>query len=209
MLFTEGPLVLAGLDWHTYCQLLDAFGHRPGYRLTYDRGMLEIMPPGAARNCDGRFLGQMVYILADELNLPLSAGGSTTLRRKSRRKGVEADECFWITSASRMTGKRRLDLRRDPPPDLAIEVDVTHSSLDRLEIYAALGVGEVWRLQRNALTFFVLRDDNQYQPLERSRLFPFISPRHLLRFLRKAHRAGDKMPVLRELRVWVRRKVTS
>src|SRR5438132_343667 len=137
-------LRLSGIDWKTYSQLLRAFSERPAIRLTYDRGELEIMSPLLKHDDDARFLGRLVLVLTEELALPLKAGGSTTLRRRLKQRGIEADDCFWIANAHRMTGRRDLNLRRDPPPDLAIEVDVTRSSLDRLSIYAALLVPEVW-----------------------------------------------------------------
>src|SRR5437660_2088703 len=123
-----------------YSRLLRAFAERPGIRLTYDHGELEIMSPLLEHDDDGRFLGDLVFVLTEELGLPLKRGGSTTLRRRARRRGVEPDECFWIANAHRMAGRRRLNLRTDPPPDLALEDDVSHSTLNRLAIYAALGV---------------------------------------------------------------------
>src|SRR5215469_16685196 len=149
-------LLLRDVEWQTYSRLLKAFAERPGVRLTYDRGVLEIMSPRIDHDDDGRLLNNMVFVLTEELGLPLKRGGSTTLRRRLRQRGIEADECFWIANASRMAGVRRLNLRRDPPPDLAIEVDVANSSLNRLSIYAALRVPEVWRLDGDQLTFYVL-----------------------------------------------------
>ncbi len=137
---------LSDIDWRTYTRLLRVFAEHPGVRLTYDRGELEIISPLLEHDDDSRFLGDLVFVLTEELGLPLKRGGSTTLRRRKRLRGIEADECFWIANATRLAGKRRLDLRADPPPDLAIEIDVSHSSLDHLAIYAALRVPEVWRL---------------------------------------------------------------
>jgi Uma2 family endonuclease len=116
-------LRLSGVDWQTYTRLLTVFAERPGVRLTYDRGELEIMSPLLEHDKDDRFLFRLVITLTEELGLPVVEGGSTTLKRRRRRKGVEPDECYWIANAHRMTGRRRLDLRTDPPPDLAIEVE--------------------------------------------------------------------------------------
>ena len=113
----DGPLVLEGVSWSEYSAFLRAFAERPAFRLTYDQGTLEIMSPRLEHDDPGRFLGQLVWVLTDELGLPIRAGGSTTMRRKLKKKGVEADECFWIANAYRMQGRRNLDLRRDPPPD--------------------------------------------------------------------------------------------
>ena len=200
-------LRLSAIDWRTYTRLLYIFAERPGYRLTYDRGELEIMSPRLEHDDDdGRILGDFVYDLTTELGLPLKRGGSTTLRRRLKQRGIEADECFWIASAHRMAGRRRLDLRRDPPPDLAIEVDVTHSSFDRFGIYAALKVPEVWRLDGDTLTFYILGADGTYTASERSRAFPQVAPADLLGFLQKARQAGDENVVMRQFRKWIRRR---
>jgi Uma2 family endonuclease len=198
-------LLLEGIDWRTYSRLLRTFAERPKLRLTYDRGRLEMMSPLLEHDDDGRFLGQMVHVLTEELDMPIKSGGSTTMRRQLHARGIEADESFWIANAERMKGRRRLDLRRDPPPDLAIEVDVSHGSLDRLAIYAALRVPEVWRLEGDDLRFYVLGPKGKYELSEHSRAFPMITPAILLSFLQKARKAGDQNPVIRAFRSWVRK----
>jgi len=200
----EQRLLLHAVDWRTYEKFLDAVGERP-LRLTYDRGRLEMMSPLLEHDDDGRFLGRMVGVLTEELSLPLKAGGTTTMRRQLRRRGIEADESFWIANAERMKGRRRLDLRKDPPPDLAIEVDVSCGSLDRLAIYAALRVPEVWRLEGDDLRSYVLGPKGKYDVAEHSKSFPRITPSILLSFLHKARKAGDQNPVIRAFRLWVRK----
>ena len=89
-------------------------------------------------------MGLLVVTLTQELNLPLH-WGLDDLRRKRHQKGLEPDDCFWIAHEAEVRGKTIIDLRTDPPPDLAIEVDISRSSLDRMGIYAKLRVPEVWR----------------------------------------------------------------
>jgi Uma2 family endonuclease len=184
---------------------LYVFAERPGIRLTYDRGDLEIRAP-STHISSSRFFDSLVVVMTEELGLPVKSGGSTTLRRRARRRGIEADACFWIANAQPMAGRRRLNLRSDPPPDLAIEVDVTHSSLDRLSIYAALGVPEVWRLDGDTLTFHVLGAKGAYTSAAASRSFPLVTPADLLAFLQQARQAGDENAVIRLFRSWVGRR---
>jgi Uma2 family endonuclease len=198
-------LRLSDVDWQTYSRLLRAFAERPGIRLTYDRGELEIMAPLYAHDSDDRFVNHLVLALAEELGLPLLYGGSTTMRRRLKRRGIEPAECYWIANAHRMRGVRKLDLRRDPPPDLAIEVDVTHSSLDHLAIFAALKVPEVWRLEGDFLTFHVL-EDTHYVEATTSRSFPQVGPSDLLAFLQRFRQADDVNPIIRDFRTWIREK---
>jgi Uma2 family endonuclease len=199
-------LRLSNVDWKTYSRLLRIFAERPGVRLSYDRGELEIMSPHLEHDDDAQFLGWLVQALTEELGLPIKPGGGVTMRLRPKRKGIEADQCFWIANAQRMAGRRRLDLRVDPSPDLAIEVDVSHSSVNRFAIYAALGVPEVWRLDGDVLAFHVLQADGTYQQADASLSFPSVSPGDLLAFVQKARLAGDANLVLRAFREWVRQR---
>src|SRR3989440_11461264 len=106
----------------------------------------------------------------------------------------------WLAGAGRAPGG---ELRTDPPPDLAIEVDVTHSSLDRMGIYAALGVPEVWRLDGDVLTFHVLGEGGAHENAPASRSFPLVTPADLLGFLQQARQAGDENAIVRQFRDWI------
>lgn len=195
-------LTIDNVDWRTYSRLLRVFAERPGYRLTYDRGRLEIMSPSVLHEGAADFLGRLVVILTEELGLPIRSGGSTTVRRRARRRGLEPDRCFWIASEPLVRGKARLDFAVDPPPDLAIEVDVTSSSLDRMSIYAGLGVPEVWRLDGPTLTFQALGAGSAYSGAATSLAFPRLAPADLLRFL--ALLPAEENGVARQFRAWVR-----
>src|SRR5262249_11690906 len=156
------------------------FAEKRGVRLAYDRGDLEIMAPSYEHENDGWVLGQFVFILADELGLTLNPGGATTLRRKLKQKGIEPDQCFWIANVAPLGGVRRLTRRTPPPPDLAIEVDVSRSSLPRFGIYAALKVPELWRLDGDELKFHVLGPNKKFAEAATSRSFPLVTPADLL-----------------------------
>jgi Uma2 family endonuclease len=189
-----------------YTRLLRAFDNRPRVKLTYDRGELEIMSPAQALGGFKVFLGHLVNVLTEELGLPVRGGGSATLRRRLKQKGLEPDECFWIEHAAQLAGVRRLDLSIHPPPDLAIEVDVTRSSLHRMGIYVALNVPEVWRLDDDALSFHVLGPENDYHQSETSPTFPGVTAADLLPFMRDARDAPDQNQVTRRFREWVRQR---
>jgi Uma2 family endonuclease len=199
---------LSCVDWKEYSRFLYLFADRPGYRLTYDRGELEIMSPLLFHENDGQFLGQLVITLTQELGWEVTPGGSVTIRRRKRQRGLEPDECYWIANANRVAGRRRLDLRTDPPPDLAIEIDATRSSLDRLSIYASLGVPEVWHLQENVLTFLVLLG-GKYAPASNSISFPFLAPAELMPFLLQWRQGVGFNAVVSAFRTWVRQGQAS
>src|SRR5262249_27151788 len=150
---------------------------------------------------DAEVLGGLVLVLTEELGLPLKRGGSVTLRRRDLRRGLEPDRCFWIANAHRIG--RRLDLRSDPPPDLAIDGRSARSALNRLAVYAALGVPEVWRFDGGALTFHVLGGDGRSAEAEKSAAFPRLRPAYLVPFLQQAREPGDQNPAMRAFRTWV------
>jgi Uma2 family endonuclease len=203
---TANGLLLRDVDWPTYGRLLRAFAERPGIRLTYDRGTLEIMAPLIEHDADGDFLGALVRSLTQELGLPVKGGGSVTLRRRKKRRGLEPDRCYWIANEHLVRGKKRLDLRVDPPPDLAIEVDVTRSSLNRMSIYASLGVPEVWRLDGLTLAFYALGPSGTYTEQSPSPTFPQVTPADLLLYLRMRD-TQDENTVLRQFQAWVRGRI--
>ena len=201
-------LLLNGVDWRMYTRFLRLFAERPGYRLTYDRGKLEIMSPLPEHESGVTFLGRLAIALIEELGLPIKEGGSMTLRRRRRQRGLEPDRCYWIAHELAMRGKRTFDLRIDPPPDLAIEVDVTSSSLDRMSIYAALGVPEVWRLDVRTLTFHALGANRKYTVVGHSVSFPLVTPADLMGFL--ALCAGqDENSVIRQFRAWIQQQMSG
>jgi Uma2 family endonuclease len=199
----EQRLVLYGVSWPEYGRVLRALAERPGVRLTYDRGVLELMTLSLEHESLVRFFNLLILALTLELGLPLKGGGSTTFRRRGRRRGLEPDECYWIASEPLVRGKDKIDLRRDPPPDLALEVDVSYSTLDRMGIYAALRVPEVWRYDGRALTFHVLGADGAYAIAAQSRAMPQVASADLAGLL-ALRGTTDENSLFRQLQAWAR-----
>ena len=132
-------IMMRDVNWADYEAMLRIIGERRIF-VNYDRGVMEVMVPSHPHEVVADFLGLMVDILSEELEIPCEAGGSTTHRRMDLEKGIEPDRCFWLhDKAASMSGRRELDLAIDPAPSLAIEANYTSSSLDRMGIYAARG----------------------------------------------------------------------
>ena len=199
-------MVLENIDWRTYSRLTRVFADRPGVRLTFDRGRLEIRSPLPAHETAAYLLGRFIDTITEQLSLPVKAGRSTTFRRRRRQRGLEADNSYWIANEAKVRGKQCIDLRIDPPPDLALEIDLTHSSLDRMGIYAALRVPEVWRLDDNGLSCHILQTDGKYAESPVSLAFPQLKPADLLPLLQLRPREEDNA-IIRQLREWVRKLV--
>ncbi len=201
-------LVLYGVEWREYERFLRLFDERPGVHLTYDRGVLEIMTLSYQHENVGHLVGRFILVLTEELGLPVNEGGSTTFRRRKRKRGLEPDECYWIQSEALVRGKEEINLRIDPPPDLALEVDITRSSLNRLSIYASLGIPEVWRLERRIPVCYLLGEDGNYAVHQTSRAIPGLRPAELSSFL-ALHGQMDENAIAGKFRAWVREQRTA
>ena len=173
--------------------------------MTYDHQWLEIMTPLPEHEANKRLLGRIVEATTEELGLEIYSLGSTTWSREDLQRGLEPDECYYITSEAQVRGKTDIDLTIDPPPDLAIEIDITSSSLNRLEIYASLGIKEVWRFDGESLFVYVLKGDH-YETGAQSTVLPVLNTEKLLETLKGRDRLGENA-LIRELRRWINQQV--
>jgi Uma2 family endonuclease len=203
----EARLVFAGVRWHEYEAMLRIVGERR-IRVTYDAGTMEVTMPSQRHEQAAQLLGLFVTRLAEEWEIPYEPLGMTAWKLSSAAKGLEADQCYYIQHHLVAREKETLDLETDPPPDLAIEVDITTSSLDRMEIYAELRVPEVWRYDGATVIMYQLQPEGRYQPCESSRSFPGLRPADVERFI-ELGRTTDKIRWARELRDWARSALTS
>jgi Uma2 family endonuclease len=164
-----GRIALQDISWSDFEQILVELGDRRSCRLAYSQGTLEIVAPLPAHEIAKVMLGDMVKILLEELDLDGESFGSTTFKHPELKFGIEPDDSFYIKNYQQMIGKQRIDLSIDPPPDLAIEVDLT--SKTQLDAYLALGVPELWRYDEDALEINLLVKD-RYQHSISSAIFP-------------------------------------
>ncbi len=202
------PTVLHGVDWQTYSRFLRLFADNR-FRHTYDRGRLEIMSPiHYEHENPACLLADFVTVLTDELDLPRRSGRCVTLRRRKKQRGLEADNCYWIANAGKMRSKKgRINLRLDPPPDLAIEIEVSRTALKRMSVYAALKIPEVWRFRHGMVTFHILRDGN-YCIEPTSLAFPHLASTDLNPFTAQFGET-DETVLVRQFRDWVRQQAAT
>jgi Uma2 family endonuclease len=183
-------VLLRNISWPTYEALL-VESARSGTRLTYNRGVLEIMTPSREHERVKTLIGRMIEAMALELGIVASGAGSTTIRDQMREQGVEPDECYYIANEPLVRDHDDLDLTSDPPPDLAIEVDLTSSSLDQLAIYASFGVPEVWICDGTSIKAFHLSPAGEYTPQSCSLAFPFLPLDQLQGFQNRRRSVDD------------------
>ncbi len=197
-------VVLEDVSWQTYQALLKDLGNHRSSRLTYDQGVLEIFMPSELHEIINRLLALIVVALTDELEMKIKGYGSTTLDREDLERGVEPDSCFYIQNVDRVLG-RRLDSTVSPPPDLAIEVDITSSSRRRFGVYLQLQIPEVWRYAEQTGVMIYQFQDGEYVECEFSPTFPMVSGAVLMELLQRSESEDDNA-VIRALRQWLRNR---
>lgn len=195
-------IVLSGISWETYQALVQELESQPSKRLTYDNGMLEIFMPLPPHESYKAWSNRFIQIVTEELEVEIRSLGSSTWTRQDLAKGIEADECYYVQNERLIRGRMSIDLSTDPPPDLAIEIDITSLSIPRLPIYQALGVPEVWRFDGDKVIFLALNNGG-YQEIERSIALPIVTPTILQDWLVQATTMGETSWA-KAIRQWTR-----
>jgi len=202
--YDEGALemrrVLFGVAWEDYLKLLDATADLY-LRHTYDEGTLEMMSPRQEHDWLGKLIARMIETFALAADLPIKSIGSTTIRAAKGGRGLQPDQTYYLANEPLVRGKDTYDPQKDPPPDLAIEVDVTNTSLPRLPVFARVGVPEVWRLDEHRRLRFYRLTKAKYKEVENSIAFAFLKPADLMRFVNRRAEIGENA-VVREFVEW-------
>jgi len=197
-------LVIGEVSWDEYLGLLEELDDRPGLRVTYDQGRLEIVTTSFRHEQWKEFILGLVRVISDELNIPIESAGGATQKRMQDAKGTEPDTCFYVTNAHRVIGKEDIDLEVDPPPDIVVEVDKSSQSLRKFPIYLAFGVPEIWRYDgdRARVEIYQIRE-GAYVGTQSSRFFPILTTDVLLDFLERSKTEGQTA-ALAAFRNWMR-----
>ncbi len=151
-----------------------------------------------------KLIGRLIKAATEELDLEIRSLGSRTCDREDLKSGLEPDQCYYIQNEPKVHGIEQIDLTQLPPPDLAVEIDITSSSLNRFAIYQALEVPEIWRYDGNCLNIYVLQDD-QYVNQFNSRALPLLTAAELLRFLTPNQALGENT-LVKQFRQWMRQR---
>ena len=197
-------VLLHDVSWREFEAILEELGEHRAVRLAYSQGTLEIRMPLPEHEVDKELIGDLVKILLEELEIDCECFGSTTFKRETKKGGVEPDQCFYIQNHQVMRGKRRVDLTVDPPPDLAIEIDVT--SKTQLEAYEALQVPELWRYENNQLQINLLQE-GKYVASQSSPIFPGLPIMELVTEFVVQSAILGRSPSLRAFRKRVRQSI--
>ncbi len=196
-----GGRILLHVDWQEFERILDELGEHRHTRIAYQNGVLEIMAPLPEHEDDKESISDFVKALLEELDIEFRPLGSTTYKNQQMLVGIEPDQCFYIQNEAKIRGKRRFDLAIDPPPDLAVEVDVT--SRTHPSIYEALGVPELWRFEKDQLQINVLRN-GKYERSQHSTVLPNLPYLEAFPTFIQQSRTNGRNATMKAFRRWVR-----
>jgi len=197
----DSTLILRGISWGEYEELIEALGEAPGLRISYDQGTMQIVTLSSEHESFARLIERLVDRLSSKLRIKVLSFGSATLKHSRWRKGSEPDACFYVQSAGRIGNRVQLDFNIDPPPDIVVEVDINHDSLPKFPIYAALGVTEIWRYDGQSLVIYQLEHDHYVTP-ETSLALPLLNGGVLTEFLSRS-RNEDQYETLLAFETWL------
>jgi len=185
----EVRMVLENVAWDTYVALADQRrGSVP--RMTYDQGVLEMMSPMREHEHIGTLVGRMIETYSEMRNIEIISVASVTVKRSSLSKGFEADESYYVTHAAELLGKNIMDFEVDPPPDLVVEVEITSSAIEKMKLFAAMNVPEVWRHDGKRLAMFRLRD-SVYEEIQSSIELPGLDATRINQTLSLRNSTGE------------------
>ena len=197
-------LLLRDVTWQEFEAILEELGEHRSARVAYDKGTLEIMTPLPEHEVSKLFITNFIEILLEELDIEFYPLGSTTFKSELLQQGIEPDNCFYIQNEAKIRGKDRLDLTLDPPPDLALEIEVT--SRTHPNIYRALGVPELWRFEKGKLQINLLQE-GQYMEVKESPNFSGFALQELFpNYLNQCKKEG-RNKTMKAFRSWVKQKI--
>jgi Uma2 family endonuclease len=156
----DAVVTFHGVGWDEYEDLIEQVGEASGLRISFDNGTLTVMTLSTEHENYAQFLEKLLTVISPRRRINIRSFGSAMMRKRKKSKGNEPDACFYVQTADALGNRIHLDFEVDPPPDIAVEIDVHHDSLSKFSIYAALGVPEIWRYDEHELTIYWLQEDD-------------------------------------------------
>lgn len=198
----ENPLILFGVRWEDYEKILTEFQNVKGLKIYFNRGILRIMSNSLGHEIYADLIKIFLAYVSKVLGKKVSFAGSTTLKKTLQQKGAQPDAEFYVTNASAIKGKKKLDLSYDLPPDVVVEIDVTHSDEDKFEIYATFGVPEFWVYDEKNLKIYRLQENKKYTEVSASIELPILTAEILTEFLNRSQ-TEEQFDVLNDFENWL------
>ncbi|MBD2482779.1 Uma2 family endonuclease [Planktothrix sp. FACHB-1365] len=189
------------ITWQEFETILEELGEHRSSRIAYANETLEIRTPLPEHESSKELVSDLIKALLEELDIEFFPLGSTTFKNQLMQQGIEPDNCFYIQHEALVRTKKRLDLTVDPPPDLALEIDIT--SRTHPQIYAALGVPELWRFENRILKIYILQNGD-YQETQYSPTFPNLPLTDIIpQYLQQIQTSG-RNATMKQFRTWIK-----
>jgi len=201
----DHTVVLHAVSWETY-RALREMPENQNIRMTYDQGELEIMSPSRAHEALAELLGMLIEVWSLELDVGIAPCGTMTISRADLDRGFEPDKCYYVQHEPQMRDEEEIDFTVNPPPDLAIEVEISHALSKEMKIYAAFGVPELWHCRGRKLKVYELAAGGNYVLRDTSICFPNLSIAKIEEIVRQLG-AVRRTTLLRSFRDWIRDNV--
>lgn len=201
----EQRTLLRNISWQTFKAMLVDMGSERATRLAYDKGLVEIMTPLMPHENSNRLIEVFVGVLCEELGLEIKRAGSLTLTRDDLERGAEPDSSYYIQNELLVRDQAEIDLDNDPPPDLVLEIEYSRSRIDKLSLYAAMGIPEFWRYNGSILRIYRL-ELGQYVQRNNSPTFAPIAVTEIPKFLQQSRKVGE-ITCTRNFRNWIRQQL--
>lgn len=209
---TSAPLaetrtLLQNISWQTFKTMLAEMGSERTSRLAYDNGIVEIMTPLMPHENSNRIIEGFVLVLCEEFGLEVKSAGSLTLTRDDLEKAGEPDSSYYIQNELLVRDKENIELATDPPPDLVLEVEYSRAKIDKLSLYASMGIPEFWRYNPTMLRIYIL-NNGQYTEVETSPTFSPVAIKEIPRFIQESRKVGQ-LATKRAFREWVKQQIVG
>ena len=181
----QTPFILFGVSWDDYEKISDEFGESNPFHITFNKGILTIMPVTKIHELLASLLHDFIRSAGLFLKLNVIASGKATMRSQKKEIGCEPDASYYIQKANRFKALDFVPNELDLPPDIVVEIDVHHPSNDKFAIYAEFGVPEFWQYDGERVKIFKLQESGEYGEIERSEQLPILTSEMLTEFLRR------------------------
>jgi Uma2 family endonuclease len=195
-------IVIRNLSWQDFEGLVQDLGEKRKTRVVYSQGTIEIMARLVLYERPHRIIAYIITTILEIQGRNWEDFGLTTFKLPGIA-GIQLDTCFYIENANKVKGATQMDLSIYPPPDLAIEFDVTSKTI--FDACASLGIPELWTYNNHRLTVYILKA-NGYVESSFSTTFSNLDMTELIpRMLQKAIDNGTRQ-MLREIRTFLQEK---
>lgn len=202
LLSLKHPMEYVGIDWQTYEDISEELGESTPLHLTYNKGVLTIMPVTELHELLTGFLHNFIIFAGMTLRINVISTGKATMRSKRRNYGVEPDLSFFVSKSDIHQIKDYVPKELELAPDIVGEIDVHHPLDDKFEIYAEFGVSEFWQYNGEKLKIYKLQANSEYKEIERSEELPILTSAVLTEFLRRGQ-TEQQFTVLSDFQNWL------